>query len=238
MTLATTLNTPARCIELAMKDAGLLQHGDSVDSDYLAEHMGRLQDLINLWQTQGLKLWLQQDLPLTLVAGQATYTIGPGGDLNMAKPLRIIQATTVTTDGVSRPLMMISRDEWTRLSDRVTQGALNSVFVDKQQTQLNVNFWLTPDATAATDTVHLIAQYQATAFTGLTDTINFPQEWFLALRWGLADDICTGQPASIMARCANRASIYREALENWDVEDAATQFQPDFGAGSYLGGFR
>lgn len=238
MTLATTLNTPARCIELAMKDAGLLQHGDSVDSDYLAEHMGRLQDLMNLWQTQGLKLWLQQDLPLTLTAGVMTYAIGPGGAINMAKPVRVIQANTVNTTGTSRPLTLISRDEWTRLSDKTQLGALNSIFVDKQQTQLLINFWLTPDATAATDVVHLITQYQVTAFTGLTDTINFPQEWFLALRWGLADDICGGQPDSIMARCAHRASVYREALENWDVEDAATQFQPDNNQGRFSGGFR
>jgi hypothetical protein len=30
-----------------------------------------------------------------------------------------------------------------------------------------------------------------------------------------------------------KAEFYRAALENWDVEDAATTFQPDQRAGAY-----
>ncbi len=60
----------------------------------------------------------------------------------------------------------------------------------------------------------------------------------MALRWGLADDICTGQPGEIMRRCAERAKAYREALEDWDVEDAATQFQPDPQGGFAHGRFQ
>lgn len=222
-----SLYTPSRCIELAMKDAGLLQHGDLPDGDQLAEFGGRLLDMIFLWQTQGLKLWLQQDLPVTLQATKATYTIGPGGDVDMPKPTRVIQAYALTTAGTTRPLMLISRDDWTRLSNRTQMGAINSVFIDKQQTLLNVNLWLTPDTTAATDVLHLVIQNQVTSFTNLNDTINFPAEWFMALRWGLADDICTGQPTEIVTRCAQRAESFRKVLEDWDVEDASTFFQPD-----------
>jgi len=238
MTSPLTFNTPARCIEYAMKDAGLLQHGDLPDGDHLAEYTNRLNDLINLWQTQGLKLWLQADLPLTLTQGVSLYTLGPTGTVVMPKPTRVIQSYVIDTSGNIRPLMMISRDEWTRLANRSQQGAINSVFIDKQQLTMNVNLWLTPDAVAATDILHLIVQNQVTNFTGLTDTINFPTEWFMALRWGLADDICGGQPQKIMERCGQKADIYRIALENWDVEDASTQFQPDPNTGRNTGGFR
>ena len=227
MTSPATFNTPARIIEYAMKDAGLLQHGDSPDGEHYAEYGNRLNDIINLWQTQGLKLWLNQDLPVVLTQGVALYSLGLTGTVIMNKPLRIIQAYTVNTGLVTRPLLMISRDEWSRLSNRTQQGAINSIYVDKQQLVLNLNFWLIPDATAATDTVHVIAQYQVANFAGLTDTMNFPTEWFIALRWALADEICTGQPQAIMDRCLMRANLYREMLEDWDVEDAATQFQPD-----------
>ena len=36
---------------------------------------------------------------------------------------------------------------------------------------------------------------------------GFAQEWRIALRWGLADDIATGQPQAIMDRCAQRAGV-------------------------------
>lgn len=226
MTLPAT-NTPNGIICDAMQDAGLLQDGDEPSSEQYAKYARRLRDVINLWQTQGLKLWLSVDTAVTLVAGQASYTFAPSGDVDMTKPLRVLQGYYLDSNAVRRPLNVLSWEEYLRLSQVTSTGAVNSYFVNKQQSQLVVHFWLTPDATAATGTAHVLLQTQVTNFTNLTDTLNFPEEWRMALRWGLADDICTGQPESIMARCAQRANAYRTALEDWDVEDAPTRFTPD-----------
>lgn len=223
MTIPASINTPSRIIQLAMQDAGLLQQGDTPNSEDYAEHMGRLNDMVNLWQTQGLKLWLNQDFPVTLIAGTPTYFFGPPSP----KPLRVIQAYYADQFLNRRPLIALSRDEYTRLSQVTQLGQINSYFVDKQQITLNVTFWLTPDVEAATGVAHLIRQEQVTNMVSLNDQMNFPQEWFIALRWGLADEICTGQPQAIMDRCASKAGAYRTALEDWDVEDASTSFQVD-----------
>lgn len=240
MTAPASFNTPDRIIRMAMVDAGYLQDGDDPTPEQYANYLHRLNDLFNFWQTQGLKLWLQYDLSITLTAGQGTYTIGPGGSVDMVKPTRVIDnGYYLDTQGTRRPLLMISRDEYSRLSNITEQGALNSYFVDKQQNVLSVHFWLIPDSTAASNgTAHLTIQQQVTNVTTLTESMNFPQEWFLALRWGLADDICTGQPLAIMQRCAGKAMYYLNALEAWDVEDASTRFHPDSRATHYVGAFR
>ena len=95
-----------------------------------------------------------------------------------------------------------------------------------------MKFWLVPDATAAAGTAHLLIPQQITNFTGVTDTMNFPQEWFIGLRWMLADELAVGQPEAIMQRCEQRANMYRKMLEDWDVEDTATTFQPDMMQGN------
>lgn len=223
----TTFNTPDRIIRQAMENAGLIQDGDDPTSEQFAKYSNRLNDIINHIQTQGLKLWAQIDQSVTLVAGQATYQLKPGGDVSMTKPLRVLQAYFLDTSSTRRPLIVLSWDEYTRLSQTTQQTAINSYFVDKQPTSLNVTFWPTPDSTAATGTAHLILQQQITNFTGITDSLNFPQEWFLYLSWALADEICTGQPQAIMDRCSARATTYRLQLEDWDVEDASTTFAPD-----------
>lgn len=236
MTAPAFSNTPYRLIAFAMEDAGLLQAGDEPSSEQYAKYLLRLYDLINLMQTQGLKLWLQLDQSITLVAGQASYTMLPGGNVNITRPLRALQGYYLDTNNIRRPLVPLSRDEYTRLSVTTTQGAVNSFFTDKLKDRLTIYFWLTPDATAATGTAHLLIQQQVTNPISLTEDIAFAPEWALALRWGLADDICTGQPQAIMDRCAARATAYRTALEDFDVEDTGTQFQPDRqGSG---GGFR
>lgn len=309
----------------AMVDAGLLQEGQLPNSEQLAKFMRRLQDIINLWQTYGLKLWLQQEVPFAMVAGQSIYTFGPTSayfGIAMPKPSRVLQgyiqvsastgqqlyltipitfpipqmqvgdaarldgpgasingiinaffpaglsSTTVgiqlleqmpwsasqinanlgsyiLTDttipavynvissafvggGVRRPIVPLSVDEWERLGQGSSSlGPVNSYMVRKQATALQVNLWLTPDTVEALNLCVLLFQVQPTNPLQLTDSIAFPQEWRIALRWALAEDICTGQPQTIVERCMNNAKIYREALENWDVEDATTSFAPD-----------
>ncbi len=223
----------SRLIEYAMGDAGLLAEGDSPTGEQYTKNLYKLNDLINLWQTQGLKLFLLQDIPITLTAGVSQYTFGLAGTVVMDKPTRAVQGYYLESTGARRPLTPLSWEEWTRLSQVSQEGALNSFHVDKQTSLLKVNFWLTPDTTAATGTAHLVLQTQAPNFTSITMDSAFPQEWFIALRWGLADEISTGQPQPIMDRCQQRAMAYRTALEDWDIEDAPTRFEPDFQGGSH-----
>jgi len=236
---APTNNTPISIIQDAYFDAGLIGVGQNVNSEQVVLGMRKLTDLINLWQTQGLKLWLNVDTSITLVSGTSTYTLGLAGTVVMTKPLRVIDAYYADSNGIHRPLQPLAWADYVRLSTLTQEGQINSYFVDKQQSVLSVFFWLTPDDTAATGTGHLVLQTQVTNFISLTETMNFPIEWRIALRWGLADELATGQPQAIMDRCQQRALAYRTMLEDWDVEDAPTRFAANTqGQGFFTGNFR
>lgn len=230
--------TPAAIINDAYFDAGLLQEGQVPSSEQYVTGMRKLLDIINLWQTQGLKLWLNQDRAISLTEGQGTYTLGPLGTVAMTKPLRVVDCYYMDPNGIRRPLIPMAWSDYTRLSQVNQKGQLNSYFVNKQQSVLSVFFWLLPDALAAQGQAHLILQEQVQNFTNLTETVNFPIEWRIALRWGLADELATGQPQAIMDRCQQRAQAYRTMLEDWDVEDASTRFAPDSRGLYFTGGFR
>ena len=228
--MATSVsNTAYGIINDAYHDAGLLQLGDNPNSQQLADSMRTLNDMINLWQTQGLKLFLQEEVTVPLVIGQTLYGLGPVGPaVVMAKPTRVLQGFVVDLSNIRRPLVTISRDEWERLSQVVgNNGTINSFMVDKQATVLNLNLWPPPDATEVRNTAVFLMQVQAPNPVLLTDSMGFPQEWRMALRWGLADELATGQPQVIMDRCFKKATMYREALEDWDVEDAPTYLNVD-----------
>ena len=220
--------TPHRVISIAALDAGLVQEGEEPNSELFATMFNRLNDVLLLLQTQGLKLWLQYNLPITLTAGVAEYTIGPTGSISMTRPMRILDdGYWLDPYGNRTPLIMMSRDDYTRLSQTVQQGAVTSFFVDKQLASMNVYFWLVPNAQYAAGTANLLIQQQAATLVSLTDAMTFPVEWAMALRWKLAEESCTGQPTRIEERCMRHAEAYIMALEDWDVEDASTSFAPD-----------
>lgn len=234
MTTPLTQYTAGRVITYAYRDCGLVQEGSTPNSEQYTRAWMLLQDMINLWVTQGIKLFLTSDLPVPLVQGQNLYTLGPGGSVNMVRPLQVVEAYYMDQNGIQRPLIPLAWDDWIRLSQVNQQGCVNSYFVDKQNALFNVWFWETPDANAALGTAHLIIRNQVTGPVFLTDAVGFPPEWYIALRWGLADELSTGQPARIVSRCETKAAMYRKALEDFDVEDTPTFFVPD-SRGQYTG---
>lgn len=224
MPAPATIHTPLRMVSQALRDCGRLQTGDEPTGEVIADALGRIGDLINFWQTQGLKLHLNRLQSLTPAS---SVTLGPGGSIMAVKPTRVIDGWRVDASGNRTPLNLLSWNQFYRLGNLSEVGVTNSYFVDKQATDLVVKFWPVPDTLTALGTFELLVQAQATAPIELDETISFPVEWYLALRWGLADELSSGQAAVIMDRCANKAAMYREALENWDVEDASTSFQRD-----------
>ena len=147
----------------------------------------------------------------------------------MQKPTRVISGYYLDIQGNQRPLIPISYpNEYTNLSNVLQPASINSYAVDKQQNTLNVFLWNPPDSfEAANGSVHLMMEFSVVNFSGITDQMNFPIEWAMALEWGLADQISTGQPATVQAKCAANAKKFQTELEDWDVEDADTMFQPD-----------
>lgn len=219
--------TALRTIIQGYRDCGLIQDSALPNSDQLAVGLQLLTDMVNLWVTQGLKLWLTSDVTVPLTSGKSLYVLGPAGDVVMPRPLQIVEGYYMDANGVRRPLIPLSWDDWVRLSQVNQTGMVNSYFEDKQQTYTNLNLWLVPNATAATGTVHVIVRNSVTAPLSLTDSMNFPVEWYFALRWGLAAELSVGMPERIVTRCEANAGKYRQALDSWDVENAPTQFVPD-----------
>lgn len=219
-------NTAYGIIADAMFDAGYLRKGSEPNSQQLADNLRRLCDVINYLQTQGCKLFLLQEITIPLVSGTNTYTVNPSSGTYPTKHLRIEQARIQQSDGVYRPINQISWNEWNSLQ-QTSEGTVTGYLEDRQATSLSVRFWNTPDDSEAENDAVLLIRTQAENPYNLESNVSFPQEWRLALRWGLADDIATGQPEVIMNRCATKARIYREALEDFDVEGAQVSFAPD-----------
>jgi hypothetical protein len=237
-----TYSQSAACvIELAMRDSGLIDHMEMPGSEDYRQYMLRLNALINFEQTQGLKLWLQENVTFTPVLNQQVYAWGPNGDIVMPRPTRIIEGFFTfplsATSGIQTrySLYQLSRQEFNQLGVLNVPGITNSFFVDKQQANLNLWLWLDPDAFTASATVTFVTQTQINQAISITDSMNFPIEWFQYLHWALASEIDIGQPAAVQQNNDTNRDMYRAALENFDVEDTSTYIQADPRVALYSG---
>jgi len=229
MSQPATFNQIIRLITYGMRNAMMLEEGQEPNGEQIAEGLNRLNDLTNYLQTEGIRLWTQTDVVIPLVTGTSQYSLtGTYG-----KPYRIPRDLAYMlyiggTQTVKSPVTSLSQQEWTLLTQGNQQGMVSQIYVEKLSTQLRVNTFLTPDSATATNwQLHVIVQQQMALGEKITDATQFPEEWYVGLQWILADEICTGQPDSIVQRCAQKSAYYKDKLNGWDVEDTQTFFVPD-----------
>lgn len=223
-----TSNTAYGIIADAYHDAGMLAETVEPNSDQLIKGLRYLCDVINYVQLKGVKLFLTSEVTVDLVTGTASYTVNPTVGLVPTKHLSVLQGYVQETNS-RRPLIQVSHKEWMELPTALVpvNGTVTKFWVDKQTTSMLVYFWPSPDATDAAFNAIMLVRGQAVNPINLEANVSFPQEWRLSLRWLLADELCTGQPAEIMNRCRGKAKEYREALEDFDVEDGSVTFSAD-----------
>lgn len=223
MALPDFFHTPERIIHQALRDAGRLQFGATPTPEQYEDAMMRLADLITVFQVDGIKLWLNNIRALALTEGQITYTV------DTPRELRIVGGWYVrTVDGNRQPLTLESHQSYRGFGTLTTKGRPVAFFPDKRQSSIIVSIWPAPDATSVAEgSIELLCQTEATSPVTLDEAIAFPPEWYMALRWGLADEFASGQPIPLMERCERKAAQYKEKLENWDVEDGSTYMVPD-----------
>jgi len=228
MTIAT-YNSMDRIIRMAMSDAGLLEDEMNPTADAQGNHAQRLLDMIQIWQIDGCKLSLIQDTLLPLTLNTNIYTFGPAGSVNMTRPVRVEGMYWQDSSGGKRDIFPVAREEWNRLPAAQNNGTVTQFMEERSNTLLRVYLWNKPGASDVAGQLRVVLRTTGPGVLNIADPITtfFPIEWAMALRWGLAADICTGQPDSIVNRCTSMAGHYKTVLEGFDVELGGIQLQPD-----------
>jgi len=222
-----TTNTSQAVIEKAYADSMKLPRGGTLTAGQLTDGLERLQDIVNVEATLGLKLFLETEVMVTLVAGQALYDFRPGGSVSMLRPLRVKDAVYQNGTSQTRPLIPLGRTDWAQQTSRAQLGVVTSYFAERLYDRLNLYLWNVPSAEEATGTLRVTLHSAAAALT-LSLTTAFPPEWVMFLRWALTADLSTGMPLEVIQRAEQKATTYRSILESFDVEDAPTRFQPTY----------
>lgn len=247
--MSTTFTvTRDQIIQLALRKLGVLELGATPDAETVANASLALNLYIKQTATQGLKIWKVIELVIPMVNGQYIYTLGGATstpmydsfDLNTPitdKPLKIIQGwyrNNQSTPPIDTPLQLLSRQEYSILGSKMSQGVANSIFYDIKQLNGNLYVYLEPNAYVSENLeLHCLAQLPMNDLKYAQDVPNFPNEWMNTLVWNLADQLAIeySVPVGNRQEIAMRAKAYRDELTDWDVEVTSTFFMPDMRSG-------
>jgi hypothetical protein len=210
-------------INASLKRLGVLDAAETAAPQDMADGLSRLNDLIDGWATERLTIYTTTRTTWPLVSGTATYTIGPGGDCNIARPVFVSDLNFIDTTqdpDLEMGLSSLTTDAWSRIPQKgLTSTYPTSYYYNPTYPLASVTFWMIPTSSALQGVI-----YTPTAVTelGLNDTINLPPGYRRFLRDNLAVELAPEfdlQPSQslVMSAMESKANIKRANITPRDL---------------------
>jgi len=236
---ATTAGIPiSELVMPAYRIAGITQRARIVPSqDMYDEAIPALNRLAEEWGCDGHKVYSTAiSAPLPLTTGQKAYTIGPGGDLNVARPIYIRGANILlpTSPVVRRHVDIVDDDQWRSISVQDVPGAppyqlyYDGNFDSNGRGQVYLRFQ--PPAGYSLELYTW--QSLQSSFTNSADVALLPPGYAQALIYGLAKHLAARNPN--MANMSPRSyELADQALQTLIVLNSKS---PRIGCDPAIGG--
>ena len=203
--------TAQTIINRALRLIGKLAAGETAESEDTADALTALNAMLDAWRLERLMVYALQDQSLSMVATQQTYTIGPSGNLNTVRPVKIEQAFMRKSD-TDTDVRILDDMEWFSIVDKTaTSDIPTKAYYNPTMTTGTLYVWPIPNAV---NVMHLITWTPFTAFSAAADTVTLPPGYEKALAYNLAVEIApeyeTDAPASVIALAiSSKASVKR-----------------------------
>lgn len=188
------MTTAATIVRGALETIGVVGEGQTMTAEKAADGLRRLNLLVGSWAIQPGTIPVTAREVFALVAGQTSYTIGPGGNFNTARPAPadLLGAGMLLT--TSTPPVEMARTVYTEAAyasqavKGLSNGLLSGIYYQPTSPLGTIRPWPVPDT--AQHTLVLYLRKALTAFADLTTSYSLPPGVAEALEYGLAWRLC------------------------------------------------
>lgn len=222
--------TAADLIARSMRLAKVLADGETPSASEAQDALAVLNDCLESWSTEPLSLWGQTNQTFNLVGGQASYTMGVGGNFNAVRPVRI-NGAFVRFAGEDYPLQIVDQLSYNDLSPKTQQQPIPEQLLYVPEVPLGViTLWPVPSQALP---LVLSADRVMSTVPDLATVLTLPPGAALALRYQLALQLATeyGVPVSgeLVALATNYKADYKRANKRQWLARFDTALQCDGG---------
>lgn len=207
----------------------------ALDAD-VGRGFSTLNQMIDSWSNESLTCYaiLEQSAPLTV--GQTSYTIGPGGNFNMTRPIRLITgpgaAYLMDTNNNRYPVSVIPRDQWNQIWNlvAVTSNLPDTIFYDPQWPLGVINVFPQPNTSGVT--LFWDSYLQLAEFPDLNSALSLPPGYEKAIQLNLGLDLAPYYPtANITPALAQMASVSKGNVKRSNIRPNVALYDRELSRG-------
>lgn len=196
--------------------------GDAADLDV---GLNSLNDMLDSWSINRNNLLATVIETFPLVNGQASYTIGTGGNFNTTVPNKVEESSFVRYQSVDYPLRSITEDTYSQIPYKSSGGIPEVFWFDPSATLATLYFYPVPQSS---QTIELHSLKPMAAFTGLDVSYTLPAGYKEALTFSLAEAIASEFESEAPKYVILKAMTLRRSLQrqNTVIPDMSVDHVP------------
>ena len=185
---AAQIKTADDIVQDALELLGVYAPGEDALSPDKARGFATLNAMMDSWSNESLTCFAFLTQQFTLAVGKGAYTIGPGGEIDAPRPLRLSDAAgaayLLDVNNNRYPMDVIDQQTWNlKTTSLVNSNLPDTLFYDPQYPLGIINIWPVPNISYP---VFFMALAQLGAFPSLKAPLILPPGYYLAISTNLA----------------------------------------------------
>lgn len=217
-------------IKRALRLIGAVAQGETPTTAQTDEAAKALNGLVLAWQADGMPLWAIKTHTMSLIQNVYQYELGASeaAPNNIPKPLKVFQAWYHNTpSNVDVPMRIVTEQQYNMLGNKLVTGLPIQIWYKPNTTTGMLTVYQVPDSwTASNVTLSFVYQAPYQAFDSSVDLLDWPQEWFDAVTYGLACRLAPeyGVPLGDRKVLWQEMSIIKQEALNFGLEEGSLYF--------------
>ncbi len=198
----TATDTARDLIGDALRKIGVVAIDEPMNADQAAAGLRALNRMLKSWQNKGFCTWAKASQSVELTT-DSSFTLKP------ARPLEILSCR-FTQNGVERPMLSFTRDEYDSLPVKTSQGTPTTFHYDRQREDARLYVW--PVMASVNGETLEITYTRELEDTTLDAPVDVPGEWYDAVVYGLAARLADDYTVAAGNVIARAEAELRDAL--------------------------
>lgn len=211
-------------ITRAMRLMGQIGQGISPTTAEYAIGLSTLNGMMDSFRNERLMCAAIRDESLSLVVGDASYTIGPSGDLNTDRPVRIDGAYVVDSGGTSHGVTIITDIQYASIPLKTNPGPWpDRLYYQPTIPQGILNIYPVPEVVS---TLHVLTWIPVQSFAALATTMTLAPGWFDCLSYNLAVNWAPEFEREVLPAVSKKAVETKAGIKRTNNLGVVASFDP------------
>lgn len=170
----------------ALRLCTVVAAGELPSPEELQDGLIDLNEMIASWNSSRRYIYNANYTLWSLTANLGAYSIGPLGVFQGLRPNSIRSAQFVNANREEQVIEIISSEKWAMISDKLASSRIvTKLYYDNAYPTAMVNLWPVPSQAGCN--LGLYTWVQLNGFVNLTDILDFPPGYEMAMKYSLAE---------------------------------------------------